>query len=44
LYPQKNTKHVEANVNTQKENQDHQNHSNEMEKVMLKMHLLPQIN
>jgi len=37
-------KHVEANVNTQKENQDHQNHNNEMENLMLKIHLLPQIN
>ncbi len=44
MHPQKNTKHVEANVNTQKENQDHQNHSNEMEDIMLKKHPLPQIN
>jgi hypothetical protein len=44
VHPQKNTKHVKANVNTEKENQNHQNHSNEMENVMLKMHLLPQIN
>jgi hypothetical protein len=28
-------------VNTQKENQDNQNNSNEVEDVMLKMHLLP---
>jgi hypothetical protein len=32
----KNTKHVEENVNTRKENQDHQNSSNEVEDVMLK--------
>jgi hypothetical protein len=42
----KNTRHVEANVNTRKENLnlDNQNSSNEMEDVMLKRHLLPQIN
>jgi hypothetical protein len=40
----KSTRHVEANVNTQKENQDHQNSSNEVEDVMLKGHPLPQIN
>jgi len=34
---------VEANVNTQKKTQDHQNSSNEMEDVMLKEHPLPQI-
>jgi len=28
-------------VNTRKENQDNQNNSNEVEDVMLKMHLLP---
>jgi hypothetical protein len=39
----KNTRHVEANVNTQKGNQDHQNSSNEVEDVMLKRHFLPQI-
>jgi hypothetical protein len=39
----KGTRHVEANVNTQKENQDHQNSSNEVEDVMLKGHPLPQI-
>jgi hypothetical protein len=39
----KNTKHVEENVNTRKENQDHQNSSNEVEDVMLKGHPLPQI-
>jgi hypothetical protein len=31
----KNTNHVNANVNTRKENQDHQNNSNEMENIML---------
>jgi hypothetical protein len=40
----KSTRHVEANVNTQKENQDHQNSSNEVEDVMLKGHPLTQIN
>jgi hypothetical protein len=34
---------VEANVNTRKENQNNQNSSNEMENVMLKGHLLPQM-
>jgi hypothetical protein len=37
----KSTRHVEANVNTRKENQGNQNNSNEMEDIMLKMHLLP---
>ncbi len=37
----KSTRHVKANVNTQKENQDNQNNSNEVEDVMLKMHPLP---
>jgi hypothetical protein len=37
------TRHVEANVNTRNENQDHQNSSNEMEDVMLTGHPLPQI-
>jgi hypothetical protein len=32
----KGTRHVKANVNTQKENQDNQNVSNEMEDEMLK--------
>jgi hypothetical protein len=32
----KSTRHVEANVNTWKENQDHQNNSNEVEDAMLK--------
>jgi hypothetical protein len=41
--PFTSTRHVEANVNTQKENQDHQNNSNEVEDVMLKGHPLPQI-
>ncbi len=31
----KNTRHVDANVDTRKENQDHQNNSNEMEDIML---------
>jgi hypothetical protein len=39
----KNTRDVEANVNTRKENQDHQNNSNEMEDITLQGHLLPQI-
>jgi hypothetical protein len=39
----KSTRHVNANVNTQKENQDHQNSSNEMEDKMLKRHPMPQI-
>ncbi len=37
------TRHVDANVNTQKENQNHQNSTNEMEDVMLKGHPMPQI-
>jgi hypothetical protein len=40
----KSTRHVEANVNTRNENQDHQNSSNEVEDVMLKRHPLSQIN
>jgi hypothetical protein len=32
----KSTKHVKINVNTRKENQGHQNSSNEMEDEMLK--------
>jgi hypothetical protein len=40
----KSTKHIDANVNTWKENQDHQNNSDEVEDVMLKGHLMPQIN
>ncbi len=40
----KSTKHVDANVNTQKQNQDHQNSNNEMEDIMLKRHLMTQIN
>jgi hypothetical protein len=40
IYPQKVQRHVEANVNTQKENQDHQNSSNEVGGVMLKGHPL----
>jgi hypothetical protein len=36
----KSTRHVEANVNTLKENQDHQNSSNEVEDIMLKRHLM----
>jgi hypothetical protein len=39
----KSTRHAKANVNTRKENQDHQNNNNEMEDVMLKGHPLPQI-
>jgi hypothetical protein len=37
----KSTRHVNANVNTQKENQDHQNINNEVEDIMLKGHLMP---
>jgi hypothetical protein len=44
IHPQKNTRHVQANANTGKENQDHQNNSNEMEDIMLEGHFLPQIN
>jgi hypothetical protein len=40
----KSTKHIDANVNTWKENQDHQNNSNEVEDVMLKGHPMAQIN
>jgi hypothetical protein len=40
----RNTRHVEANVNIRKENQNNLNNSNEMEDVMLKGHPLPQIN
>jgi hypothetical protein len=36
--------HVDAKVNTQKENQSHQNSSNEVEDIMLKGHPMPQIN
>ncbi len=32
----KSIRHVGANVNTLKENQDHQNSNNEVEEVMLK--------
>jgi len=37
------TRHVEANVSTQEENQNNQNCSNEAEDLMLKGHPLPQI-
>jgi hypothetical protein len=40
----KNIRHVEANVNKQKENQNHQINNNEVEDIMLKRYLLPQIN
>ncbi len=40
----KSTGHVNANVNIQKENQDHRNDSNEVEDIMLKGHPMPQIN
>jgi hypothetical protein len=40
----KSSRHVKANVNTQKENQNNQNNSNEVEDLMLKGHPLPQIN
>jgi hypothetical protein len=39
----KKTRNVEANVNTQLENQDHQNNSNEVEDIILEWHLLSQI-
>jgi hypothetical protein len=39
----KSTRHVNANVNTLKENQDYQNNSNEVKDVMLKGHSMPQI-
>jgi hypothetical protein len=39
----KSTRHVDANVNTWKKNQDHQNSSNEVKGVMLKGHPKPQI-
>jgi hypothetical protein len=39
----KSTRHIETNVNTCKENQDHQNNNNEVENLMLKGHTLPQI-
>ncbi len=32
----KSTRHVDANVNTQKENQNHENNNNEVENVMYK--------
>ncbi len=44
IHPQKSIRHVEANANTQKENQDCNNNNNEMEDVMLKGHPLSQIN
>jgi hypothetical protein len=40
----KSIRHVDAKVNTQKENQGHQNNSNEVEDVMLKGHPMSQIN
>jgi len=40
----KNTRHVDAKINMQKENKNHQNNNNEMEGVMLKRHPMPQIN
>ncbi len=39
----KSTRHVDANVNTQKDNQGHQNNSNLVKDVMLKGHPMPQI-
>jgi hypothetical protein len=38
----KKYRHVEANVNTWKENQNNQNINNEVEDLMLKGHFLPQ--
>jgi hypothetical protein len=37
----KSTRHVKANVSTQKENQNNQNSNNEVEDLMLKGHRLP---
>jgi hypothetical protein len=37
----KSTRHVEENVNTQKENQNHQINNNEVEDIMLKGYPLP---
>jgi hypothetical protein len=39
----KSTRHVKANVNAQKENQNNQINNNEVEDLMLKGHSLPQI-
>jgi hypothetical protein len=39
----KSTKHVNANVNIWKENEHHQNSSNEVEDVILKVHPMPQM-
>jgi len=39
----KSTRHVNANVNTRKENQEHQNINNEVEDIMLKGHPMSQI-
>jgi hypothetical protein len=39
----KSKRHVDVNVNKLKENQDHQNNSNEVEDIMLKGHPMPQI-
>jgi hypothetical protein len=39
----KSTRHVNAKVNTQKENQGHQNSNNKVEGVMLKGYPMPQI-
>jgi hypothetical protein len=39
----KSTRHINANVNTWKENQDHQNSSNEVEAVMLRVQPMPQM-
>ncbi len=37
----KSTRHVNANVNTRKENQNYQNNCNEVEDIMLKGHSMP---
>jgi hypothetical protein len=42
IHPQK-VQGIAANINTRKENQDHQNNSNGMEDVMLKGHPLSQM-
>jgi hypothetical protein len=40
IHPPKSTRHVDANINTPKENQDPHKSSNEMKNIMLKGHLM----
>jgi hypothetical protein len=40
----KSTRHVDANVNTRKRNEDHKNNRDVVEDVMLNGHPMPQIN